>query len=131
MPSIAAIGIRHGALLSVLVVVLGTLGNLPALTRVPELPLLAITAATPTAVCAAAGWRAVRARGSVRLGAVAGGIAGFMAGLTGGIFFVAIGKPVLDIPVLVVLGAGGGVVAGFIGSLAARRSEPTGTSPNS
>jgi hypothetical protein len=116
-----SVGIRYGAALSVLVVVLGTLGNMAAFKWLPEVPLLVITAATPIAVCAAAGWRAVRMLKSIRLGTVAGGMAGFMGGLTGGIFFVVIGKPVVDLPVLSVLGIAGGLVAGFVGSVAAHR----------
>lgn len=118
------IGIRYGAGLSALVVVLGILGNAQEFKWVPEVPLLAVTAATPIAICGAAGWRVARVLGSVRLGTAAGGIAGIMGGLTGGIFFVVIGKPVVDVPVLLVLGLVGGTIAGFLGGIAARRWRP-------
>ena len=116
-----SIAIRHGAGLSALVVALGILGNAQELKWVPEVPLLAITAATPIAICTATGWRVVRVLGSARLGTTAAGIAGIMGGLTGGIFFLAIGKPVVDVPVLFVLGLVGGTIAGFFGTIAARR----------
>jgi hypothetical protein len=99
-------------ILAVYAVAFAILGLSPSLRWIPEIPLLLVAGLGPTAILAVAGYRA---------GALAGAVAGAIGGATGGVAFVVSGKPVVNIPILLVAGLVAGLVLGALGVGAAQR----------
>ena len=106
------VGVLGGVILAVFAVVFAILGLSPSLRWIPEIPLLLVAGAVPSATLVVAGYRA---------GAMAGAVAGAIGGATGGVAFVVYGKPVVNIPILLVAGLVGGLVLGALGAAVARR----------
>lgn len=79
-------GTRSGLLLSVFVVVVAVLAPAPAFSWVPELPLIVVALMVPVAAYAVTGFRVRRRTGRLLAAwlasALAGGISGFVAGIS-------------------------------------------------
>jgi hypothetical protein len=105
-------GLPAGVILAVFAVAFAILGLSPSLRWIPEIPLLLVAGLVPTAILVVAGYRA---------GALAGAVAGSIGGATGGVAFVVYGKPVVNIPILLVAGLVAGLMLGAIGAAVAHR----------
>jgi hypothetical protein len=116
-------GLRGGAILGVVAVVLGVAGLSPSFSWIPELPLLAAFVLLPAGIAVAIGYRAASHAGRFRAGVFAGVIAGSIGGCVGGLTYFAFGKPVLNILVGVVAGAVGGGFAGGLGGILSKRTR--------
>jgi hypothetical protein len=113
-------GLRGAAVLAACVVVLAVLGLSPSLAWIPEVPLLATAVVVPVAVLGLTGYRAAQRDPRVLAGAIAGGLAGAISGAVGGVAYVAFGKPLLNLPVGVVVGLVGGATIGLLPILVLR-----------
>jgi len=113
-----------GLALGAAAVVLAILGLTPSLAWISEVPLLAAALLLPTLACGLAGFRAASRSGRLLGGALSGGLAGCIGGAAGGFSYVAFGKPLLNVGVALLLGAGGGSAVGLGGGLLARRRKP-------
>jgi hypothetical protein len=118
-------GVRGGGALGAGVAVLAVLGLSPALRWIPDLPLLGAAVLLPVAAFAMTGHRAGRRSGSPAAGALAGGVAGAIAGGVAGLSYLLFGKPLLNLPVGLVLGAAGGAVLGAVAALVGGRTPRT------
>jgi ABC-type uncharacterized transport system permease subunit len=105
------------------VVLLAFIGLTPALSWVPEVPLLVVSVLIPLVGYAITGYRAGMISGRVTSGVIASAVAGAVSGFVGGLSFVAFDKPVLNIPVGIVLGGTAGAVWGAIGATLGARSR--------
>jgi hypothetical protein len=110
-------GLRWGAVLGAIAVVLSIVGLMPSLSWIPEVPLLAAAVLLPTAVCGLAGSRAGLRSGRHLAGWLAGALAGGIGGVVGGACYVLFGKPPLNLLVGLCLGVIGGALAGAVGAL--------------
>jgi len=118
-------GLRGGAALGVCVAVLAVLGLSPALRWIPEVPLIGAAVLLPVAAFGMTGYRAGQRSGRPVAGTLAGGVAGAIAGGVAGLAYVVFGKPVLNVPVGLVLGAAGGALLGTIAALVGDRTSRT------
>jgi len=94
-----------GLVLAVCACTLAVLGLAPAFRWIPELLLVGTGLVVPLLLCGAAGYRADRASPRMLAGPLAGGLAGLTGGAAGGLAYLAFGKPMLNIPVGLLLGA--------------------------
>jgi hypothetical protein len=108
--------------LGVCVVGLAILGLTPSFAWIPEAPLIAVAILLPTATYALTGYRAGKRTGHIAAGAFAGGVAGAISGATGGLSYVAFGKPILNIAAGLFVGTFTGAI---IGALAAAKAKPS------
>jgi hypothetical protein len=106
------VGLRYGVVLAAFAVAFAIVGLSPSFRWVPEIPLLLVAGLVPTVILTVAGYRA---------GALAGAVAGWIGGGTGGVAFVVYGRPVVNIPILLVAGLVAGLVLGALGAAVARR----------
>jgi ABC-type uncharacterized transport system permease subunit len=92
---------------------------------VPEIPLLAVSVLIPLVGYVVTGYRAERHSGRLGHGAIAGLVAGALSGLVAGLSYVVFGKPLLNIPVGIILGCVAGGVWGAAGAIVSARSRRT------
>jgi hypothetical protein len=113
-------GIRGAAVLVGCVVVLAVLGLSPSLAWIPEVPLVATAVVVPGFVLGLTGYRATQRDPRLLAGAIAAGLAGAIGGGVGGVAYVVFGKPLLNVPVGVVVGLIGGATIGLLPILVVR-----------
>ena len=110
-------GIRAGAVVGVIAVVLAILGLTPSLAWVPEVPLLGAAVLLPLSVFAVTGYRAVERSGRTIAGALAASVAGAIGGGLGGVMYVIFGKPVLNVAAGLLVGAVSGASVGGVAAM--------------
>ena len=97
-------GVRWGVAISALVPLLAVAGLSPALSWIPEPVVIAVGVTVPIAGYALAGVRGSAVTGRWMDGLAAGAVAGALSGLVGGVSYAVFGKPLLNVPVGVVVG---------------------------
>jgi hypothetical protein len=111
-----AAGVRAGAALGVIVVVLALIGLTPSMSWVPELPLVGVAIVLPLFVFGLTGFRAGQRTRRIVGGLLAGAVAGVISGGVGGLSYVIFGKSLVNVAVGMLLGALAGGVAAAIGA---------------
>jgi hypothetical protein len=114
-------GLRVGAVLAVGVVILAVVGLTPSFSWIPEIPLLLTATLIPLLGFGFAGYSSALTTHRAWDGMVAGAVAGVLSGASGGLAYVAFGKPMLNLIVVPLLGVVGGAVVGAIAARYALR----------
>jgi len=109
--------------LSAFVLLIAFVGLSPELSWVPEAPLLAVSVLVPLVGYAVTGFQAERRSRRIGDGVVASAVAGVVSGLVGGLSFVLFGKPLLNVPVGLLLGCLAGAAWGAVGAVVSAGSR--------